>query len=41
MKIDHIGIATNGIAAAAGFWRDALGLGLGEIRPGNGSEGDT
>ena len=31
MKIDHIGIATNGIAAAAGFWRNALGLALGEI----------
>jgi methylmalonyl-CoA/ethylmalonyl-CoA epimerase len=31
MKIDHIGIATNGIAAAAGFWRNALGLGAGEI----------
>lgn len=26
MKIDHIGIATNGIDEAAGFWREALGL---------------
>lgn len=31
MKIDHIGIATNGIADAVGFWRDALGLEVGEI----------
>ena len=30
MKIDHIGIATNGIADAVGFWRDALGLEVGE-----------
>ena len=26
MKIDHIGIATNGIDDALRFWRDALGL---------------
>ena len=26
MKIEHIGIATNGIEEALGFWRDALGL---------------
>ena len=26
MKIDHIGIATRGIEASLGFWRDALGL---------------
>jgi methylmalonyl-CoA/ethylmalonyl-CoA epimerase len=26
MKIDHLGIATNGIAEAIGFWQDALGL---------------
>lgn len=31
MKIDHIGIATNGIAAAADFWRNSMGLGVGEI----------
>jgi len=30
MKIDHIGIATNGIADAVGFWRDALGLEVGD-----------
>lgn len=30
MKIDHIGIATNGIADAVGFWRDTLGLEVGE-----------
>jgi methylmalonyl-CoA/ethylmalonyl-CoA epimerase len=26
MKINHIGIATNGIEEALAFWRDALGL---------------
>jgi methylmalonyl-CoA epimerase len=26
MKIDHLGIATNGIDEALGFWADALGL---------------
>lgn len=26
MKIDHLGIATNAIDDAVGFWRDALGL---------------
>jgi len=26
MKIDHIGIATNGIATGADLWRDLLGL---------------
>lgn len=26
MKIDHLGIATNGIDEALKFWRDALGL---------------
>jgi methylmalonyl-CoA epimerase len=26
MKIDHLGIATNAIDEAVGFWRDALGL---------------
>lgn len=26
MKIDHIGIATNGIEKALSFWEDALGL---------------
>lgn len=31
MKIDHIGIATNGIAESEAFWRDALGLPAGEI----------
>lgn len=31
MKIDHIGIATDGIAAAAAFYRDALGLSVEEI----------
>jgi methylmalonyl-CoA/ethylmalonyl-CoA epimerase len=31
MKIDHIGIATNNIAEAAGFWCEALGLDVGEI----------
>jgi len=30
MKIDHIGIATNGIDEAARFWREALGLESGE-----------
>ena len=30
MKIDHIGIATNGIDEAAAFWRDALGLATAE-----------
>jgi methylmalonyl-CoA/ethylmalonyl-CoA epimerase len=30
MKIDHIGIATRGIDAAATFWREVLGLDLGE-----------
>ncbi len=30
MKIDHIGIATNGIDDAAGFYRDALGLEVAE-----------
>lgn len=30
MKIDHIGIATDGIAAAAKFYRDALGLEIAE-----------
>lgn len=31
MKIDHIGIATNGIAEAIGFWSDALGLDAHEV----------
>jgi len=31
MKIDHIGIATNGIEAAAAFYRDALRLEIAEI----------
>lgn len=31
MKIEHIGIATPQIDAAAGFWRDALGLSALEI----------
>ena len=31
MKIDHIGIATNGIAEAANFYRHSLGLNVGEI----------
>ncbi len=31
MKIDHIGVATNGIEAAATFYRDALGLAVEEI----------
>lgn len=31
MKIDHIGIATNGINDAATFWREALGLSMPEI----------
>src|SRR6185503_13745614 len=31
MKIDHIGIATNGIGDAVEFWRDVLGLDVGEI----------
>jgi len=26
MKIDHLGIATNGIEEALGFWEEALGL---------------
>ena len=30
MKIDHIGIATNGIDAAARWWREVLGLDFGE-----------
>ncbi len=30
MKIDHIGIATNGIDEAAKWWREALGLDFGE-----------
>src|SRR5258708_12158653 len=30
MKIDHIGIATNGIEEAAKWWRDALGVDFGE-----------
>jgi len=30
MKIDHIGIATNGIDDAAKWWRDALGVDFGE-----------
>ena len=31
MKIDHIGVATNGIDEAASFYRDALGLDIAEI----------
>src|SRR5947209_7839685 len=31
MKIDHIGIATNGIEDAAKWWREVLGLDLGAI----------
>jgi methylmalonyl-CoA/ethylmalonyl-CoA epimerase len=31
MKIDHIGIATGGIAEVADFYRDALGLEIEEI----------
>ena len=31
MKIDHLGIATSGIAESLAFWRDALALQLGEI----------
>ena len=31
MKIDHIGIATNAIAGNVDFWRDTLGLEVGEI----------
>ena len=31
MKIDHIGIATNGIDDAASFYRDSLGLAVAEI----------
>lgn len=31
MKIDHIGIATNGLDEALKFWRDALGLELKDI----------
>jgi methylmalonyl-CoA/ethylmalonyl-CoA epimerase len=31
MKIDHIGVATNGIEEAASFYRDSLGLDVAEI----------
>ncbi|PYS25397.1 MAG: methylmalonyl-CoA epimerase [Acidobacteria bacterium] len=31
MKIDHIGVATNGIEEAANFYRDTLGLDVAEI----------
>ena len=31
MKIDHIGVATEGIEAAAGFYRDALGLVIADV----------
>jgi len=31
MKIDHIGVATNGIDDAASFYRDSLGLDVAEI----------
>jgi methylmalonyl-CoA epimerase len=31
MKIDHIGIATNGIEEAARFWREELGLPASEV----------
>ena|SRR5438477_9030670 len=31
MKIDHIGVATNGIKDAASFYRDALGLEVADI----------
>jgi lactoylglutathione lyase/methylmalonyl-CoA/ethylmalonyl-CoA epimerase len=31
MKIDHIGIATNGISEVADFYRDSLGLHVEEI----------
>jgi methylmalonyl-CoA/ethylmalonyl-CoA epimerase len=31
MKIDHIGVATNGIDEAASFYRDSLGLNIAEI----------
>lgn len=31
MKIDHIGIATTAIAGNVDFWRDTLGLEVGEI----------
>ena len=31
MKIDHIGIATNDIAQATQWWRDAIGLNFDEI----------
>ena len=31
MKIDHIGIATGGIAEVANFYREALGLNIEEI----------
>jgi methylmalonyl-CoA/ethylmalonyl-CoA epimerase len=31
MKIDHIGIATNAIDGSVDFWRDTLGLEVGEI----------
>src|ERR1041385_8510870 len=30
MKIDHIGVATNGIDEAASFYRDSLGLDIAE-----------
>ncbi len=30
MKIDHIGIATRGVAEAAAFWREALGCDVSE-----------
>jgi len=32
MKIDHIGIATRGIDEAARFWREVLGLNVGEAQ---------
>jgi|ERR1043166_3272460 len=31
MKIDHIGIATEGIEQASGFYRDALGLPVADV----------
>jgi methylmalonyl-CoA/ethylmalonyl-CoA epimerase len=31
IRIDHIGIATNGIEEAASFYRESLGLGVDEI----------
>jgi methylmalonyl-CoA/ethylmalonyl-CoA epimerase len=31
MKIDHIGVATNGIEEVASFYRDSLGLDVAEI----------